>query len=100
LRFGEKGVYFMWDDAVLSLSKEVAEYSLDAFEEGVAEVLRSSVISISDVMIELNRFEEMYRDYYSLVKQKRKLKGSSGDNKATIDRFRRDIQNKQITVYE
>jgi len=29
----------MWDDEILSLSKEVTEYSLDAFEDGVAEVL-------------------------------------------------------------
>lgn len=90
----------MWDDEILSLSKEVTEYSLDAFEDGVAEVLHQSSVSVGDIMIELNRFEEMYRDYYSLVKQKRKFKGSNSDNKATLDRLRRDIQDKQITVYE
>lgn len=90
----------MWDDAVLSLSKEMTEQSLDAFEEGIEKVLRQSSVSVSDVMIELNRFEEMYRDYYSLVKQKRKFKGSKSDNKATLGRLRREVQDKQIAVYE
>ena len=90
----------MLDNEVLSLAKEVTEYSLDAFEEGVAEELRQSSVSVNDIMIELNRFEEMYRDYYSLVKQKRKFKGSNNDNKATLDRLRHEIQNRQITVYE
>lgn len=89
----------MWDDEVLSLSKEVSEYSLEAFEQGVAEVLQTSAVSVADIMIELNRFTELYGKYYDLVKQRRKLKGSNSDNKSVLDRLKRDIQNQQIEVY-